>query len=340
MSTKRQCTINIKNLTGGTMSRTGGSMDWGNWTTTPPIQITTGTVGNMWAQGTGAYATGTQGSVIYTLPDNGTTFTVTFDVPFTGTNSGGGTLGGTSPSQYTAKETDSTYTTQTSFPGGGDAPTVYFLVGVPAVAVSETGFSIDLKSKVEGATEAEQLLTSINLADVARAARCGVVSSDDLVIAFKGNMVATVEDILGATNIAPSSIVEFVSGRNLIGAQLSFTAAVDFAASYAIVLEDNPEVSKIAAQAIALLRSLNSQGLEAITNELEQAKYSLLAPREGPSVVPKIAAIEAILACIYMDPGAALLQSGSCARQVAADENSFETISKWQLDYLRKALAK
>ena len=98
-------------------------------------------------------------------------------------------------------------------------------------------------------------------------------------------------------------------------------------------------MSDAAQEAIALLRAVNSDGLEAVTNNLEKAKHTMLAPQVSPTAYAQIAAIEAILACVYMAPGAAMLQAGSCAQQVASDESSFETIAKWQLEYLQKALA-
>ncbi len=340
MSYKRQCKIYIKNATGEPMSLTGGSMDWGSWTTSPPIQIPNTTAGYMYAQGTGAYATGTGGTVIYTLSDNATTFTVTFEIPFdVYNNSGGGTLGGTSPNQFTAMETDADYKTQVSFPSGGDAPTVYFIVGVPAALAESEKFEIDLEGRIARAEAAQPTQASINIAGVARAAQCGVVSSEDLVEMFKGQTEASVQDILAADKVAPSTRVYFVADRNLISPRQSFIAAVDFAAYYTDILTDSPEVNASAQQAIGLLRGVNSQGLEAVTNDLEKAKHILLAPRRSQTAFAQIAAIEAILACIYMDPGAALMQAGSCAQQVASDESSFEAIANWQLEYLQKALA-
>ena len=95
--------------------------------------------------------------------------------------------------------------------------------------------------------------------------------------------------------INANSRTYFVSDRNLISPRQSFQAAVDFAASYTDVLQDNPEVNQVARQAIELLRGVNSQGLEAVTNDLEKAKYILMAPRGGRAASAKIAAIEAIL---------------------------------------------
>ncbi|HKO97576.1 MAG TPA: hypothetical protein VJU86_11310 [Pyrinomonadaceae bacterium] len=339
MSYKRQCTIYIKNATSGLMSLTGGSIDWGSWATTPPLDIASGTVGYMHAQGTGAYATGTGGSVVYTFADNATTFTVTFEIPFdVYPNTGGGQKGGTSPNEYTAMETDSDYKTQVSFPSGGNTPTVYFIVGNAPSQLERAVFQIDLESKIANAEASHPTVTSLNIAEVARAADCGVVSSDDLVKMFKGKTEATVQDILAADNVAPSTRVYFVSDRNLISQRQSFTAAVDFAASYLNVLTDNPEVGDTAQEAIALLRAVNSDGLEAVTNNLERAKLILMAPRGSQTAYAQIAAIEAILACIYMAPGAAMLQAGSCAQQVTSEESSFEAIAKWQLEYLQKAL--
>ena len=322
------------------MSLTGGKLDWGGWTTSPPIQIPTNSIGYMYAQGTGAYATGTGGNVIYTLSDNATTFTVTFEIPFdVYPNSGGGALGGASPNQYTAKETDSDYTTQVTFPSGGDAPTVYFVVGVPGSLLGSAMFEIDLESKIANAEASHVTLASLNIAEVARAADCGEVSSDDLVKMFKGQTEATVQDMLAADNVSASTRVYFVSDRGLISPRQSFTSAVDFAASYLNVLTDNPEVSDVAQQAIALLRAMNSDGLESVTSSLEKARQIMMAPRASQNAYAQIAAIESILACIYMDPGAAMVQAGSCAQQIAADETSFEAIANWQLEYLQKALA-
>ena len=171
--------------------------------------------------------------MIYTLEDNATTFTVTFEVPFdVYPNSGGGALGGASPNEYTAMETDSDYTTQVSFPSGGNTPTVYFVVGNAPSMQGSAMFQIDLESKIANAESSHPTLASINMAAVARASDCGVVSSDDLVKMFNGQTEATVQDILAADNVSPSTRVYFVSDRNLISPRQSFTAAVDFAASY------------------------------------------------------------------------------------------------------------
>jgi hypothetical protein len=340
MSENMQCNIYIKNQTGGTISCTNSSIPWGKWTTTPPIQITNNSVGYMCAKGAKGSATGTEGSATYTFSDNATSFTVNFDIPYSGHNSGGGTLGGSGMSQYTAMETDSTYTTQVSFPSGGDAPSVYFLLGLASasVAVSDEKH-FDPARKIAFASSAGPVLSSLNIADVAREADCGEISSEELVIIFQGKTDATVLQMLAADRVAPADRVRFVSDRNLIDSARSFKFAVDFAAYVVDVLKSDPEAFNAAEDAITALRRTSQVELLPIANRLEAAKYALLGLRHSQGKDAEITAIEAILACMYMAPGAALLQAGTCARITARDNQGYEAIARWQLEYLQKALA-
>ena len=94
MSENMQCKVYVNNTTGGTLSCSNNGLQWGKWDTTPPVQILNNTTGYFMAEGAKGSATGTQGSATYTFGDNATTFTISWDIPYSGANSGGGTLDG------------------------------------------------------------------------------------------------------------------------------------------------------------------------------------------------------------------------------------------------------
>src|SRR5437870_13800961 len=100
MAENRQCHINIKNMTNGPLSLSGTSLDWGKWHDSPPAQIHNTAVGTCFAQGRKDTATGTEGTVTYTLPDNSTTLSIHFDAPYSAANSGSMQLSGCGASNY------------------------------------------------------------------------------------------------------------------------------------------------------------------------------------------------------------------------------------------------
>jgi hypothetical protein len=344
MSSKREITINLQNDTQGLMSLTAQSLNSdAYWITSPPSQIASasGTVASFHAKGYGGLATGVAGSVTYTLPDNATTYTITFNVPYphNSVNSGGGTFGGTSPGNYTGQETDSTYQNPVSFPTGGDSPTVYFALGLHSSATRHFDFAKAVADRLTAARN-EKPPRSIDIVEVARNADCGEISGPQLIEAFRGQTVATARDILGADNIPVADRVDFVSNRGLISSTTSFAAAVEFAANVSDgVLGDDGTVHDLAEETIEALRAFGKgtpeRRLNTLVDELERAKFAMLAQRVLAPQYPKIYAIEAILASVYMNAGAALAQAGSCARNTGADAGASDAIAAWQLQYLQ-----
>jgi hypothetical protein len=334
MSENMKCYMNVKNTAGGTLTLTNSSLPWGKWSTNPPTQIKTGTTAFFMAQGAKGSATGTQGSVSYMFSDNATSFTVSFDIPYSGANSGGLTLAGPGMSNYTAQETDSGYVNVVTFPSGGSAPTVYFGIGLPADLRAASGnIAKAVIAKVKALSEKVSEPT-MDIAAVARAADCGEVSGAELIKMFNGKTSATARDIWAAGNIPPGDRVWFSSDRGLISTRNSFTAAVDFADNVIGVLKVDKVAYDLAVATIAALRKIGKGGtdqeLDKLANELEDVKSVILAQRNRAPLLAQIQAIEAILACIYMEAGAALLQAGSCARKAVPAGTG-----EWQLKHLQ-----
>lgn len=332
MSENMQCHINIQNTTGNVMTQTDISLPWGHWMTTPPTQIGNGTVASFASQGRKGTGSGTQGSVTYLFADNATSCTISWDIPYTGTNSGGMTINGTGASQYRGQETDSTYKTVVGFPSGGDIVTVYFALGVPSMTFSRSlGDSVE--DKIRNAHSAAPVPT-LDIATVARAADCGEISGPDLVRLFNGQTSASGLDILKAKGVPPGDLVNFVSNRGLFPPLSELRAAIDFA-EYVTPALTEKKLIDIAQQLIADLREIEGGGappanFDTLANEMEDAKGLLLAQRHHAPLLPQVNAIDAVLGCVYMDHGAALAQAGGCARRTATDRKGYEKIAEWQ----------
>ena len=130
MAAEMQCIITIRNTSGGTLSCTYSGLSYGTWGVSPPVQIPDGTTSaEFWARGNRGSWTGTTGSVSYAFADNVTSFTISFDVPFMGENSGGLNMAGPAMSNYTVVQTDSEFVKPASFPTSGNVARVYFAIG-------------------------------------------------------------------------------------------------------------------------------------------------------------------------------------------------------------------
>ncbi len=129
MSESMQCHIHIKNSTEYPFTLSESKLDHGKWKTNPPTQIEAGDTASFYSEGDSGTWTGTEGYVTYTLPDNETTSKISFDIPYSGSNSGGMVVDGPSASTYTAEETDSSYENVASFPSSGDSVKAYFAIG-------------------------------------------------------------------------------------------------------------------------------------------------------------------------------------------------------------------
>ena len=121
--------FNIKNNCGRRMSLANSDFeDGGEWKASPPTTIEAGTIGSFEGHNSDGK---TKGYVSYTLGDNVTVFTINFDIPHSGDNTGSGTLASNpgNPNNYIVVETDSTYNVDNpiSFPEHG-MPTVYWVV--------------------------------------------------------------------------------------------------------------------------------------------------------------------------------------------------------------------
>ena len=339
MSENMQCNMNIKNTSGGTLSCSATNLQWGKWNGSPPTQITNGSTEAFGAQGVKGSATGTSGSVTYTFADNQTSFTINWDIPYSGSNSGTMPLNGPGASNYTAQEMDSTYTNVVSFPTSGSAVTVYYGIG-SATSDDKRGtasITAAVAAKIKALTK-NVPVPAMDIASVARAADCGEISGAELVTMFKGKTAATCKDILDATNLSAGDRVRFVSNRGLISSLNEFTQAVEFAAYVTDVLKPEKIVYDLAQATITALRDMMKGApppdVEKMANDLEDTKALMLAQRDHAPLLAQIAAIDAILACVYMSPGAALAQAGSCARDTAPDPFAGEKIAEWQLGRL------
>lgn len=193
----------LRNDTGAAITNTGSPLSWGKWQTSPPTQIDSGTTAHFKASGRANSATGTEGSVTYQLPDNLTSITINFDIPYSGANTGGMVMTGSGASMYCANETDSSYTKIVSFPTSG-SPTTYWEVATTGSNLCPQSTSLVLNESIAErfgikATANE----SIDVVSAAWSIGCGLYDAADLLKAFKGSPVATVTDILEAEAFPP-----------------------------------------------------------------------------------------------------------------------------------------
>jgi hypothetical protein len=333
-----QCNINIQNTTGGLMSLSSSPLSWGKWNSSPVAQIKNGTQSSCQAMGAKGSATGTQGSVTYQLPDNQTSITINFDIPYSGSNGGGLSISGPGASTYSAQETDSGYVNVVSFPTSGDAPTVYFAIGLATSSTRQSDFDKVVRNRVKHLSPTPAA-PGLDMAEVARGADCGEITGQQLVKFFNGKTSASALDILGPEEVPPGDRVRFVSDRGIISTEVSYHCAIDFAENVLSALKSDQVAYDLGLEAIEALRLKDPSTLTKIANALEEVKGVVLAQRTRAIYLPQLSAIDAILACIYMDPGAALLQSGSCARNTAPDELQYQKIAYWQLQHMQQLLS-
>lgn len=120
MSAARSVASQFFNQSTATLSSPSYELSGGIWDTTPPATITQGTVANpgyaTWESESSGVMTGTQGNATYTLQDNQTTLTTTWDNPYSGSNGYSITLSGPLQNNYSVGYTG----------GDGDNATVQF----------------------------------------------------------------------------------------------------------------------------------------------------------------------------------------------------------------------
>ena len=336
--------VKTQNTT-GLITKQSDDLKWGKWSVDMPTQIKAGGDDYGIAEGRKATGTGTEGSVVYMLPDNATTIKISFDIPYSGANTGGMTMTGPNASNYVARETTDNYETRVGFPNG-TKPTAYFIVGLESV-VGHAASLFDVAAAVRqriarlSTTTARETVT---LPAAAWAIGCGRYTGEELIKVFKGQTSATVQEVLATRRATADEVVQFVAKLNLVPPRLAFEASLDFAEHVLETLESDPQAHDLAQRLLTSLRSLlqGDEGgdLNEYTDGLEnvKAKWRALGVIAG-SRLTQLAAIEAVLAPAFMGPGAALMQAGSCARRTAGDdERRYHEIAEWQLRYLRDRL--
>jgi hypothetical protein len=347
MSTKVQVHFNVKNATGARISLTSDTLTAGTWPTPPPAQIAPGTVSTFMAQGVLNRATGTSGAVAYLLGDNVSTMTINFDAEYyysSWPNSGSLVMGGTSPNNYCAAETDSTYLVGISFPTTGNNLVVYYNVADypqgPCASMKATDALRQALGGVLPGLSATPANPTFDIVTVARATDCGLYPSKRLLALFKGATEGTVQQLLLAQQVPAVDRVLFASNQGLLADRAAFGATLDFAAHVLPVLNGTPTfdtASKLLAALRGMTEGQTSVDVDGMALALEEAKGVLLAQRDREPVMARLAAIDAVLAGCYHGAGAALTQAGSCARATARhDKEKYEAIARWQLAYLKK----
>ncbi len=340
MAENRNCTMYIKNTTSGTMSKTSDNLSWGKWSTSPPTQIASGATISFKAEGAKDSATGTEGSVTYLLPDNETSITINFDVPYSSANSGGMNIQGPGVSNYSAQETGSNYTNPASFPNSGNEITVYFAVGDATTQVQESHVVDLIKSKVDSLTDIV-VVPTIDIVSMARETNCGEIPSEKLIKMFQNKETATLHDILTVNKVLPkdqqipaADLVAFVSNRGLLSPKSAFAFAVEFAAHAIPNLIEGTQEHDKASQLIKALRDAQEDSSAIVLdNNILEDLNEIKAVLAVQGHTKKVAALGATQACIYNAPGADLAQAGSCARESASAEK-YAAMAEWQLEQL------
>jgi hypothetical protein len=115
-----QCRGTIKIGQNASISLTAMHLEWGKWGTNPPASLTGPSNANWMAQGRLASSSGAEGGIAYTTPDDAE-FTLSFDVPYSGTNTAEMTCKGKGCSLYTFSVTQVP-------PGGSVITPVYEIV--------------------------------------------------------------------------------------------------------------------------------------------------------------------------------------------------------------------
>ncbi|AYG70175.1 hypothetical protein CCGE531_29495 (plasmid) [Rhizobium sp. CCGE531] len=335
--------MNVNNTSGGVLTLNSDGLDWGKWTTNPPTQITNNQIATFSAEGAKGSATGTQGSVVYYFSDNVTYLTISFDIPYTGANSGGLNMAGTGMSNYSAQETDDTYKNVVSFPSSGDSVTTYFAIGLASSNVVAAKFDFSASVKRRLTMPKARGVPSVDIATAARNISCGAIPGPELVKIFNGKTEATALDVLSLApaNLDRADVIRFAALSKIVPTQTAFTAALDFASHVVTILKPAPEAYGVALDLIEELKKYPGDGSDALTehvDQLENIKVLMLSSRTVSTKATQVAAIEALLACVYMDTGAALAQAASCAQLAVAGTAKEKTIVQWQFDYLLKAL--
>ena len=209
--------------------------------------------------------------------------------------------------------------------------------GLPPVR-RDTSYTQAVLNKINNLSDIAKRPT-IDIATAARAIPCGAISGTDLVRLFKGQTTASAKDALAAAGVPSEDLVRFVGNRGLLSTRIELTAAIEFAGFVLPVLQSDQIAYDPAEAAVKSLRSMISgaaeQNLDPLVSELGAAKATLLAKPDHATELQKVAAIEAVLACVYMDPGAAYLAAGCSARQTAIGEGDVKSMADRQLAYLQ-----
>ena len=339
MAENRYCSIHLRNETGGVLNKTGEGLSRGKWTTSPPTQIGNSMAVNFKATGAKGSATGAQGSVTYMLPNGKISFEIYFHIPYSSANSGGIVVinSGGVVNPYRIQQTDSTFTETVSFPSRGHQVTVYFYVGQLSNTgdLNVTSWDGTVLDTVSGLSDQAKSDTT-DIVTVARHTPPGDYSRARVIELFDGKLTASLAEVLDA-NVPALDKMSFVIEQDLISSKVAFESAIEFADHSLPALE----TSKAHASASAVMSALRklSAGTQAPDlgqniQKLEEAKAISLLYHKNQEV----AAIEAILACIYMAPHAALLQAGSCARQVAEESQAYQIEIAWQFNCLKEKI--
>lgn len=115
MSGNMIVTGQVNNNSPFTLVLSSSSLQWGEWNSGPTATIAPNSTGSFVAQGTDGTATGTEGTVNYTIDGQTGMIALYFEDPFSGGNSSGAT------SSIDAVKVDSSI-------GGGDAVTATYNV--------------------------------------------------------------------------------------------------------------------------------------------------------------------------------------------------------------------
>ncbi|KAF7333177.1 Crystal protein ET79 [Mycena venus] len=104
MSPSRSVTVKFTNNSGGIVTRSSASLAGGVWTTNqyPPDTISAGATGSWESESDGLW-TGTEGTVVYTLP--GAAITIYWNNPQVGSNDYSITIAGAEAASYKGSHT-------------------------------------------------------------------------------------------------------------------------------------------------------------------------------------------------------------------------------------------
>lgn len=355
MSENMNFTFTLENRTGNNLALKTGSNSTGRWSSAPGAQINNNSAGKFKAMGRGGGCEGVAGSVAWSAFD-GSVFTVNYEVPYTGANSGNFTAANSSdpgsPSttfdfgfaSYSQKKY-SLPKTPTSFPTSGDAVVLYGLIELkpqPSAALGDSA-SVDARLSAMVRPSAGQARRSeIDLETFLGEYPIGnKYTPADIRRFFGSNNSVTMKEILEQDAVAADDRVNAALSLGFLSPAASLEAAICCANFTSFTFKKDAELSKLGQMFVEMLAAAEAgedvPGFANTYQAIREAHAVQSVRRTSRLPTPMEAACETLLAPVDVAAEDAALRAFGCSLATAqGDEQKRSEIAKWQLDYLKQ----